>query len=82
MARTKNSKWNIWLLALAAMVAPAVMSARSQVEAAAPGVSELNPPDAEAAPEGICPFYCNSAAQCTTGCQTEALCQLHRCWPL
>lgn len=34
------------------------------------------------APLGHCPFTCNSNAQCTTGCQTEALCSNHRCFPL
>lgn len=94
MARTDNGKWKIWILALAAMIAPAAMSARSQAAAQpAPMASVVNETDddAEAAaengfdlsePQGICPFACNSSSACTIGCQTEALCIKHRCIPL
>jgi len=78
MARTDNGKWKIWLLAVAAIVAPAVMSARSQTAAAAQRTpAELD--RAEADPQGICPFTCNSDSSCTIGCQTEAKCVRHRC---
>lgn len=89
MARTDNGKWKIWILALAAMVAPAAMSARSQAAAqAAPTASVVTETDGDVEaehgfdlgqPQGICPFACNSSSACTIGCQTEALCIQHRC---
>jgi hypothetical protein len=78
MAHTDNGKWKTWILAAAALVAPAVMSAHSQAAAAAQSDrGELDQVDA--APQGNCPFTCNSDSSCTIGCQTEAKCVSHRC---
>jgi hypothetical protein len=86
MANTKKNKLNVWVLAAAALFAPAIMSARTQAQPTQPAVSSVDQADqgdeADGASPPICAFYCNSSAQCTNSCQTEALCISHRCWPL
>lgn len=90
MTRVNNSKW-MCILAFVLMAIPAVVSVGQA--AAAPGAAErtLSSMDAGSrgaavelisGPRGVCPFTCNSSAQCTAGCKTEALCSNHRCFPL
>ena len=92
MARTNNSKW-MCLLAFVLMIIPAIVADGDHRAVAAPAtvdratrVTDAStgsvPAELIASPPGICPFSCTSSAQCTTGCQTEALCINHRCTPL
>jgi hypothetical protein len=85
MTRKENRKWKMWLLAGAALMAPALMSISSQAAAARPQPAVVDQnvnadvDQDEAGPQGRCPFTCNSDSSCTIGCQTEAKCVNHRC---
>ena len=90
MADTKKNKFNAWILAAAALFAPAIMSARTQAQPTQPTISAVDQADgttatadeADEASPPICAFYCNNAETCTNSCKTESLCISHRCWPL
>jgi len=80
-------------LAFVLMIIPAIVAAGDHPAAAAPATVDhatrltdasagSAPAEWIASPPGICPFSCNTSAQCTTGCQTEALCINHHCTPL
>lgn len=90
MTRANSSKW-MCVLAFVLMAIPAIVSVGQA--AAAPGAADRTVSSTDAGsrgsaielipgPRGFCPSTCNSSAQCTTGCKTEALCINHHCTPL
>jgi hypothetical protein len=78
------------MFAVAALIAPVMLSAQSRAAAAPRAAVEVGDasqldmsldelPEAGVTPPQ-CPFSCTTSAQCTAGCKTEALCINHRCF--